>query len=236
MNPDGRMTDDELLELVALADDDPRLESVRRDPGAWTRLLALREFLVPGPAPAGARPEEAERRLREAVVGALAANARPAAAPAGGPAAAKPRAVESASRSRTIRPAWGAARWGWLAAAAAVMVVSVVLLPRRDDGPRVRGGEGPVPALALVGAAPGEGGVRLEWRSTPGADRYEVTLLGPDLGSLGPARETAETTLVVPRAGTLASVPPGGTVLWRVTAVRHGVPLAESQTQSFTLP
>ncbi len=223
MSPPRRFTDDELHELLGLAGDDPRLEPVRADAAAWARFLALREFLSPSAPPEGARPEEASRRLRAALAGALGEPA-PEAAPRA------ERASASAPRARATPGPW---RWGWLAAAAAVAIVTVVLLPRREPGSQLRGDGS---TLALLGAHAEADGVRLAWRSAPGADRYEVVLLAPDLSPLGSPRETADTTLVVLREGALAALPRSGTVLWRVTALRLGTPVAASATDSFALP
>ena len=217
--------DDVLLELLELPDDDPRLVRVRRDPAAWSRLLALREFLVPTAAPEGARPEEAERHLRAQIAQAV---RRP------GPDVI-PLAPRTAGRARGSGPA-RAPRWAWIPIAAGLLIASAVfLVHRRDDSRPLRGTS--TSAAVVLSAAVIEGdAVRLSWRSVAGADAYEVTLLATDLSALGPARQSSDTTLLLRRDASLSRVDAGDPVLWRVTATRRGAPMAESGTASFTMP
>jgi hypothetical protein len=218
-------TDERLADLAALPTDHPDVLAVRGDPASWARLLALREFLHPAAIPEGARTGEAVARLRTAVGEAL---DRDAVSVTEG----VPRPIRAERRSL--------AEWftGWrpaLAAAAAVVVVGALLLPRLTErSGTLRGPDGArIETLAPVGTTDG---VRFAWRQVAGADLYELRLLRADLSAAVPVVATAETSATVAAAEITPLDESEGAAFWLVSALRAGRVVAESELHRMDSP
>jgi len=213
----------ELHELLALESKPPG-DAARRHleecPRCRNRLALYASFLEPGEAPAGADVADAERRLTEALD-----HARRAEAPAASP---SPAAGGVAPRRARVswRPAWALA--GLLLAGAIVLVRAWSLGPPETGVLRsATRAPGATATLRLEAPAPLPGGaVRLAWAAQPGADAYEVRVLGPDLALLT-RREVAGTSLEL-GPDDLAAAPVGAVLGWKVTALRAGERLAVS--------
>jgi predicted ester cyclase len=222
---DRHLSEADLAESGAFAEDDERrrhLESC-----AECRMLRARyaEF-VAGPVDAPAADvADAERRLGQMLEREIQRSVRDP-------------GTTDGFRPRATRQAWAMPA---LAAAAAVMIVAGAFIfarrPGVDERPSgvLRGGPGAAPAVELVEATPASGdAIELRWRAVSGADRYSVRLYSGELRELA-ALESADTTLRVAR-GSLAAAAPGDTVLWRVTAMRGGAPLARSVLGTARVP
>jgi len=209
-------SDEPLADLAALPLDHPDVQAVRGDPERWARLIALREFLQPAEAPAGARTGEAVAHLRGAVRDALDRETEGAKGP-----------VRAVRAERRGLPSW---LGGWrpaLAAAAAVIVVGALLLPRLTERSGTLRGTREAMVETLPPVTTGEY-VQLSWRAVERADLYEVHLLRADLGPAAPVISTADTTATVPRGQVFPSEGAEVTVFWRVVALRAGLRVAES--------
>jgi hypothetical protein len=142
-----------------------------------------------------------------------------------------------------------AGRGRTLLAIAAVVVAatgllwSQVSLKRAREEREMRGAP-PAPAAGAWNAAPvatglGSGRVRLAWAAAPGATSYTVVFLGDDLRERARVGSLQATTLELERARLpvgLASLAPGSTVLWRVSAYAGGDELGRSATSPLVLP
>jgi len=168
-------------------------------------------------AVAGQRTEEEVRAMLEhsllcADCAALWRLARELAVPAGiGAAEAAAPPVHFLRRARWVAGA------GALAAAAVLAVALVPRLTARHEPPVVRGGEAeglrPVPGMAsLLRAHP-----VLRWTGAPEGSRYTVTVSTADLTVLFRKSGLSTPEVDLP-PGTLAGVPSGAEVVWRVEA------------------
>ena len=192
-------------------------------PRCRNRLALYASFVEPGDVPAGADPDDADRRLAGVID-------RVRHEEQGGsrmPAPDRPGRSRRAPFILGWRPAW--------ALASVLLLGSVVLIRpwemRPPDTGALRGNG--AAALALDAPSFGASAVRLSWSAVPGADAYEVRVLGPDLAELS-RREVSGTSVEVPLAELGA---PSGSVLgWKVTALRAGERLATSSTGTLRRP
>ena len=105
-----------------------------------------------------------------------------------------------------------------LAAAIAATVVIVPRLHLPEPGVHERGGA-PDAVRSLVPPTPRpRSGLVLEWSAYPGAVRYQVTVASVDLHVLFQKVVATGTRVEVPEAA-LASVRPGGRLIWEVEAI-----------------
>jgi hypothetical protein len=238
--------------LSDVAADDPRLRHIESCPLCGARWLDYRSFAAGEPLPAEAGGDEAHAVL-EALIERETSGARVPRAP---------RAVRTRERLRWRVPFPTGSRWlnggSWALAAAAVIVVSLVVVPRitvdsRRPGPapRMDMPQGDVPqrdmlrgpstvergplALEPVEAvAPGQ--VRLRWHPEPRADAYEIRLYLDDLTEAARIPAGAETTLTLGPGQLPRTVASGTSLMWRVTALRHGADLARSAFGTLKTP
>ncbi len=219
----------DLAELAGLPPDDPRLAAL--DTPTRARLRAYLEFMAAG-ASAGARVPEAEARLGAALDRELGLSGEPG-------------TTRAPAATRTGGGFWRAllappARLAWGAAALAVVAggLWMGLAPRRAGEPVLRGADS-VAAGAVAGTralALPDGTLRLEWSAAPEADAYTVVFSSPDLVEIARVEGLTATRLDLRRGALPAGLPPGGRVLWQVTATRGPDALARSTTGSLTLP
>jgi hypothetical protein len=135
-------------------------------------------------------------------------------------------------------------RWLVPATAALVVIVAGILVVEnhRSDEPQLRAdtGNGPivyrsqeVETISPTGVLT-EAPKSLQWKTSPGATRYKVTLTEVDDSPLW-SDETSDSIVTIPEA-ILAKMLPGKPVLWRVTALdSQGRVLASSQAQRFSV-
>ncbi len=133
------------------------------------------------------------------------------------------RARESRGAGGSVGRRSPAGRWLAAAAAAAAVLLAALMLPgllerRGPEAPVFREGE----RLAIESLLPAEPLPRdtldLAWSAGPAGTVYDVEVVTGDLDVLHVARGLTGTTHRVPAAA-LASVEPGGVVLWRVRAI-----------------
>lgn len=216
---------EDLAGILLAGPGDERREHIEGCARCRAQLAELRTFLEPGSVP-GARVEEAELALAAAFDREWRAeHATPTAAP---------RVAQPARPSfwetlfaPALRPAWSMA--------AVVMVAGIMWVALKPgDNATVRGdGAQVVETLAPVAA---DGSVTLEWKSVPGADRYEVTFLDDGLSDLGAPVTVGEPRLVVSRDALPAGLISGARVMYQVSARSGERELMHSVTQSVTLP
>ena len=227
MMPVPDWSDERLTALAELPVDHPDVQAVRANPERWARLIALREFLYPSAPPAGARTEEAVARIRAAI--------RSAHSGPGGvqePETAPPAVPARRETPRAHRvPLTG--YWPVFAAAAVLVVAGTLLLPRViDHRSTMRGTERP--RLSARAAVEGDA-LRFSWPRVDGAERYELRLFHEDLTPLRPVMVVEDSLARLPLAELLDETGRGGTLYWRVTAMRSGLPLEESRLERVIL-
>jgi hypothetical protein len=191
-------------------------------------------FLDPGPAPAGADVEDADRRLAESFrLARTAMSPERDAAGSGTRPATGDRDAAGRRGAGGMRRIWPGPLWQPALAFAAIAVASVVLVARLlSPGPA---GEGVMRDATVPVAAPAleepvnlaDGAVKLSWTRHPDADAYRVRLLGPDLAELG-QWEARDTALAIAAADLPQGIAPGSVVGWRVSALRGGGEIAAS--------
>ncbi len=226
---EGRI-DDRLADLVALPDDHPEVQALRRDPEQWVRFIALREFLHSGAPPEGARTDEAVQRMMAALDEALGSTARELDA---SPDAARSASAGAGSRfgPRVTPAGWGIA----LAAAAAVVVIGVFVLPGWLD--REGTTRGPEPIELQVAPPRFEGDrVRFSWNGVEGADHYEVQFLTAHMLPARPPVTVADTALVLENTQLFRAEDENRAAYWRLTALRGGLVLARSPHLQIEMP
>jgi len=222
---------DELAPYADLPPDDPRIAAL--PPRLRARLHAYREFLAPGDVPDGARPDEAERRLGEMLERELGI------APAG-----RARAAAAAGAGGPRPLPWWTKPGGRLALAFAALVVVVAgswlatlqtLRPRepmmRGAPDASRGGNLSVRIRALA-----DGAVRLEWDTPPGADRFTLVFLSPDLTEIARVPDLQESHFDLRPGALPAGLAPGTRVLWRALALHGPDEIARSRTEAIAVP
>jgi hypothetical protein len=232
---------EELEEISGLASQDPRMRHVEACARCRALLTMYRGFVAPARARSGADLQDAEARLTAFVTRDI----------LGGETLGVDRSDDSHAghrtdnrnhfrdllellRARPLRPALA------LAGSLAVLLLLVTQYNPGDRGPDrivLRGGPG---AEAVLGLEPaeilGEGLIRLSWRPVESADTYLITLMGEELDELARLEAGGEASLTFSPA-TVAGLPGSGSpVLWRVTALHGGDPLAHSAIQSTRLP
>ncbi len=239
---DRRPTIEELGALAALAGDDARRRAAESDPLTAARLRAFEDFVAPGSLPEGADLADAEARLLVALereLGVPLAAPREQAKTRGAP---RPGTGGGWSRflARVAGPVWRPA----LAVAATLVVVAgawTLLAPPGGDGPPLlRGPEAPLDAgswdAAPTAEAAAPGTIRLAWRPAPGATRYAVVFLAPDLRELAQVDGLGGTELVLAATELPAGLASGQAVLWRVTAFHEGDEIGRSRTSTMVVP
>jgi len=232
----------DFAELVELPPEDPRLRAL--DAATRARLHAYREFMSSA-APAGARMEEAEARLFEALereIGvSIAASERPAR---------HARMQAPGSRAHADRGSRGwlrtlfapSRRPVWAAAAMVVVAGGVLLWSGRGPGeaPLMRGPDAVSPERGAMTALDpqrlADGTLRLEWTPVAEAESYSVVFQSPDLTEIARVEGLREPRLDL-RSGALpAGLPPGDEVLWRAVALRGADPVAQTGAVAVRLP
>jgi hypothetical protein len=91
-------------------------------------------------------------------------------------------------------------------------------------------------ALALEPARTIAGGIELRWSAEPGADAYQVAFYAGDLREIARLAPAPDTSCVVRRDELPATLAPGTPLLWRVTALRGGDPIATSEVAGLNAP
>lgn len=228
---------DELISLLALPADDPRLVAARRCARCDALLQALAVFLAGDPQLAAAEREAAERQMAGTLARLSgqepAVAVRPPASLASSRRAVAPRAPQ---RRRAIGLRWGSG----LAAAVALVAFFVTRepgLPARPNG-TLRGGSpaGPAgPALVVTASAPVAGRVRLIWPAIAGAERYRLELFAADLDTLALLDALTEpaATVAADLLGARDGTPAAG-ILCRVRAYGSAGELAVSALTGVT--
>jgi len=208
--------DHEIEQVLKLPADHPRRRHLETCPKCRSALALFRAFDAGGPAPAGARPGEARRRLSEIVERELGDT--------------PPRRIVLAPR-----------RWftsGWALATAATLVVGAGLAwnALRPPSPvpagnAWRGAAAAAPALEEAAVAP-DGRLVLRWRAVEGAESYDVRVFSSALREVWHATVT-DTTASLDPTGLPGG--PGAAAWWRVTALSGGRERARSRTGAIPL-
>jgi hypothetical protein len=206
------------------------------------RERALAEFERPGPLPAGARPDEAEAQLLAALERELGVRIaevppvperRPASHPAGG-----------GSRGFLTR-LFAAPAWRPALALGGVLIVAAVawtlFAPERavrpGDEPRMRGTSAPTGDwFANPQAHAGDGATRLTWNPAPGATRYAVVFLAPDLTEIARVDDLTANELALGSERLPGGLTPASDVLWRVHAYAGADEIGRSGASPVRLP
>lgn len=209
----------ELLERSTWSATDPRHAHVAECPRCMALVAELETLAMDENLPALSASERAT--LSAAVVRGL-DDAHPA-----------PRPAAATARRPGLALPW---QWiGGLAAAAAVVAVSLVALQNGRPGDVIeRGGNDPrVVQTESVRVEAGE--ARFRWSARPGADRWRLELLGSDFTLVRAetldARQTTWTLRVDEADPTLLAQP----LHWRVVADSAGEVVAESSPEPFEL-
>lgn len=230
---------DEELALLAERTGDPRLHEVEQCASCRSRLAAFRSFLLTGEVPAGARPGEADARLRSALDAEIYGSPREESLPAArrkDDSSAGDLHPEGGLPGRFFRSLWSpGSRLAWGTAIVILAIVGIrssgLLGPGDGESTALRdGGRAGVPELQIVDPVPDpSGGLRLGWSAMAGADRYEVVLHGKEFSERDRIDAGAETGCVIP-AGLLATPSGAGRPLyWRVLAYQGGDLVAQSR-------
>lgn len=229
---------EEMGRVAQSSSDDPCLAHMRDCPRCRARLIAYREFVEQSAAAPGSDSATAAVRLRRAFdLELMGPGSREARRTATGSTKSRLRAWFN---NATLRPAW---------ALGAALMLAVVFYAghewRHGSGPRhlLRG---PAPQSGFSAAhgridllplrALPSGGVELRWRGVPGADAYDVRIIGPDLGDLARFASVRDTVLVLLPNHVPSDAGPGAAAAWRVTALQGGRRLAESRVEPIHLP
>jgi hypothetical protein len=228
---------DDLAGLEDLPPDDPRVRAL--GPAARARLRAYRDFATPGDVPSGARVDDAERRLGEALerelgvsIGGEAERSSAAAAATGGPRRAG--SFLDALLGPRLRPA--------VAIALVVIVAGGAWLSttsrRGGEGPVMRGGSTTSPGVELTATARPlpDGALRLEWTPFPEATSYTLVFQSPDLTELARVPDVREPRFDLRAASLPSGLGSGGHVLWRVIAMRGADEIARSRSAEIATP
>ena len=239
MTSDG-IDPNEMAELLSLPSDDPRRRRFEGTPRGRAILSIYASFMEAANLP-GANPAAADHVLAEALARALnAPNPKGGASSATG---AEPRrelrwpGILRALMSPTFRPAF--------ALASIAIVLGGLWLARSRPGPQTRLLRGAVVGGQPVGTQPLElheartfrsGAIQLSWAPYPGADRYVVSFLRPDLTDLFRLPAGPDAGLTIGPGALPALLPRGQRIGWRVVARHGGDSLAVSTISAFRLP
>ncbi|MEO5617901.1 MAG: hypothetical protein ABIS67_09025 [Candidatus Eisenbacteria bacterium] len=131
-----------------------------------------------------------------------------------------------------------------IAMAAVVLAVAgaglVASLLRQPQGDTLRGIAPPaVPGVWEArpeARAMRNAGLMLNWTAAPGADRYTVEFVSPDLDELDRVEGITSLELVLTREALPRGLAPGAQVSWRVLAFRGSDEIARSPAVPVTLP
>lgn len=210
---------EDLDDLLALADDDPRRRHLDGCPACRSLLASYRKYLDPGDLPSDARKDEAELALLsfidERILG------EEPAVDSGEHASFSLRRLLDSLRGPALAPA--------LILIVALAVVTILWSTRDAMRPERRSGivrdlpmeENASGALNPV-AELREGTVELAWQAVEDADGYRIQILSVDLSTV---REIDAGDALV------ASLEPAGDGeprFWRVIALKHGSEIARS--------
>jgi len=196
---------DELDRVAALPAGDPRLAHLADCPRCRARLASYRSF-VRATVAAGADPDDAEPRLMQAFIRAIATTPR-----------VRPRRLRLAKGS-AWRPAFALA--GVLVAVVGLWRFGETRRPGAAEPPVLRGEAAAVPApLPLAVRVLADGRLLLAWRRQPAAEQYRVALHGADLAEAARVEAGNDTTVSVSR---------GAARFWRVIALRGGDEIGSS--------
>jgi hypothetical protein len=211
--------------------DDPRVLAL--GPAARARLRAYHAFMA-GEAPEGARVEDAERRLAEAIEHEIGVPLEPGATTTRRSPA--PVQLERSAGWRSwfappARPVWAVA----LVLAVAGTSLWYASERRAPGGPVLRGNPTPAP-LATRTSHLADGGVRLEWAPLPGAEGYAIVFLSADLSERARVRDLHDTHFDLRAGANPPGLPSGAQVLWRVIALRGGDEIERSPATSVRVP
>ncbi len=218
----------EIAEVLSLGAEDPRRRHLEGCPRCRALALSFRDFVEPGPVPAGARSAEAAERLSQAIAREIEAGARRAASrPRTG---ALRRWLEGWLGRPSLRPVWVTASVVVVAGAAVIAILS------RPAPESVLRGERPA-ALALqpVRQQPG-GELRLRWEPLAGAVSYQVRLYATSLEEVARLEPVRVPETVLRREALPSGLASGTRLLWRVVALRGGDELALSPVGSLRAP
>lgn len=230
---------DEELALLAERTGDPRLREVEQCASCRSRLAAFRSFLLAADVPAGARPEEADARLRSALDTEIYGSPREAALPAAhrqDPPPAGDRHPEGGVPGRFFRSLWRPGfRLAWGAAIVILAFVGIrssgLLGPGGGESTVLRdGGRAGAPGMQIVDPVRDpSGALRLGWSAVAGADRYEVVVHGEGFAERERIDAGARTGCVIPAESLATLAAAGGTLYWRVLAYQKGDLVAQSR-------
>jgi hypothetical protein len=228
MNPVQCIAEEALGEVLALPADDPRRSHLDTCPRCHALVLSYQGFLAPDANEAlayGTHEAQALDRARERLLGvAPTEEARPV--------------VERPSRPWWAPLAAPQLRPVFALAAIAVVTVAIFVAPqlrRPAPSPLVRG-LGDRPMSLAEPAYGGDGSVRLVWRSSPEAQRYEVRFFSMALEPIGQADAGGDTTVTLSPARLPAAYGHGELVLYRVAALRGRDQMAISETRPIQRP
>ena len=221
------LTLEEIIASASGAGADPHRAHVESCPRCWARLVSYREFVSPSPAPESAGFDAARAAIGPALAREIGAE--------------RPRilAFPDAARRRDFGGKW-------LSAAAAVIAVGALaiavargpLLGERASVLRGDGASGAMGVASVALLAPTEAGgrVTLHWRAVPGAERYRVTFLGPDLAVLAALELGADTTLTLDPGRLPAALASAKAARYEVAALAGGSSIATSGVGTVRLP
>ncbi len=245
------LRDEELFDAAASAENARLRREAEACPRCRARLAAFHEFLHPSGVPAGAKPEEADRRLAVAF-DTPHRGGRPAGQPTTSPAGATSGPTGAAPRKAETPVSWWRATGGtrglrglrlaWAGAAIVVLIWAghEAGVFEREGGHPILLREDPGGASCVVEThAPvldAGGAVRLSWSPVAGADRYDVVIHGEDFREILQLDAAGQLSLILP-AEQADRLRAGSEIyLWRVAAYSGGDMLAQSPIQPLHLP
>jgi hypothetical protein len=225
MTPDC-IAPEELHDLLALPDDDPRRRHAASCPRCGALLAEYRLYLA-AEAPPGLDLDRLELRLGERMASTI---GRPAGERESFPA--RPIAPVGGFLGRLLHPAM---RPAWALGAASLMLVGILVVPRLLERSDVvlRGRAESVDAPTVLEAALGPERLALRWRAVAAADGYRVRFESPgELREMARQAVGRDTTLELARAGMPFPLVPGDTVVVRVEALAGGDVIAVSPARA----
>lgn len=228
MKPVECIAEEALGEILALPPDDPRRSHLDTCPRCRSLMLSYQGFVAPDAQSAlayGTPEAQALDRARERLLG------------VGDPHEAPPVAMP---RSRPWWAMLAAPRLRPVLALATIAVATVaVFLGSRLQGPAfdptVRGLGGKPMSLAEPAYAR-DGSVRLLWRGTAEAERYELRFFTMALEPVGQVDAGTDTTVTLAPGRLPAAYGHGELLLYRVAAMRGRDEMAVSETRPIQRP
>jgi hypothetical protein len=239
--------DDELGLVLDLDPADPRRGHLDRCPRCYARMAEYRDFVAAQPGAPGARLGEARERLGEAlereIAGGAAERGTGRAVRAGGgdeprPAPWLDRVTRGLHLPR-LRPELA------MAAIAVVIVAGGAWLAfrGREGIPPPPGGEPTLRGEVVRGpltlehpSVLADGALELAWTSMPGATRYQVRFVAPDLSDLATVEAGSDTRVILRRGSLPGGLASRALVTWQVVAMSGNDTLATSRATPVRLP